>query len=233
MWFNYDKSTTQVVWHIVWVNMWFCASCSHLRLMKLWSSDTPCKWECLFIRCALTLRKYLMFLLWKSPGGSNRYRSSSHKSRRKPDTHTRIMCLVFASCSIKQQHICGYSSSLQCELQGHAAQVCLPSSSLIEVHTTSRQIFLSISTSASKKESTSSSVMSPVKTPQCQNSYCEAFKMTTKLIKLRTKWLPSLLKTSYMQNIRTTVKCRCVWMCLLTLLVLSVGEAILGFSKDT
>lgn len=171
MWLNYDKSTTQVVWHIVWVNMWFCASCSHLRLMKLWSSDTPRKWECLFIRCALTLRKYLMFLLWKSPGGSNRYRSSSHKSRRKPDTHTRIMCLVFASCSIKQQHICGNSSSLQCELQGHAAQVCLPSSSLIEVHTTSRQIFLSISTSASKKESTSSSVMSPVKTPQCQNSH--------------------------------------------------------------
>lgn len=36
-----------------------------------------------------------------------------------------------------------------------------PSSSLREVHTTSRQIFLSISTSASKKESTSSSVMSP------------------------------------------------------------------------
>lgn len=36
----------------------------------------------------LTLRKYLMFLLWKSPGGSNRYRSSSHKSRRKSEnTH--------------------------------------------------------------------------------------------------------------------------------------------------
>lgn len=46
------------------------------------------------------------------------------------------------------------------------SDVSLPSSSLREVHTMSRQIFLSISTSASKNESTSSSVMSPVhKTP--------------------------------------------------------------------
>lgn len=43
----------------------------------------------------------------------------------------------------------------------HMADVCLPSSSLRETHTTSRQIFLSSSTSASKNESTSSSVMSP------------------------------------------------------------------------
>lgn len=52
----------------------------------LWSSERLCKWECFL--CGLTRRKYLMFLLWKSPGGSNRYRSSSHKSRRKPDKHT-------------------------------------------------------------------------------------------------------------------------------------------------
>lgn len=41
------------------------------------------------------------------------------------------------------------------------SDVSLPSSSLRDVHTMSRQIFLSISTSASKNESTSSSVMSP------------------------------------------------------------------------
>lgn len=41
------------------------------------------------------------------------------------------------------------------------SDVSLPSSSLREVHTMSRQIFLSISTSASKNESTSSSAMSP------------------------------------------------------------------------
>lgn len=54
--------------------MWYFASTSS-------RSDQPPVFE-------LTLRKYLMFLLWKSPGGSNRYRSSSHKSRRKPgNTH--------------------------------------------------------------------------------------------------------------------------------------------------
>lgn len=142
--------------------MWFCTSQSHPSPTKsrvLWSFDRLCKWEwdIVFVYlCALTLRKYLMFLLWKSPGGSNRYRSSSHKSRRKPEKHTRAL----------RHHICGKSSlhdSVKCKAR-HIAGVRLPSSSLCEVHTTSRQIFLSISTSASKKESTSSSVMSPVQT---------------------------------------------------------------------
>lgn len=89
-----------------------------------------------------------MFLLWKSPGGSKRYRSNSHKSRRKPDA------------DIGRQitpTIVGRESSEQ-------SRVCLPSSSFREVQTTSRQIFFSISTSASKNESISSSVMlSPVR----------------------------------------------------------------------
>lgn len=56
------------------------------------TEEIPLKYSNVALKHALTLRKYLMFLLWKSPGGSNRYRSSSHKSRRKPgSTHqTRV-----------------------------------------------------------------------------------------------------------------------------------------------
>lgn len=90
-----------------------------------------------------------MFLLWKSPGGSNRYRSSSHRSRRKPrHTETASDAVYYPDAGLIRE----------------AATRRLPSSSLCDVHTTSRQIFLSISTSASKKESSSSSVMSPVRT---------------------------------------------------------------------
>lgn len=32
----------------------------------------------------LTLTKYRMILLWKSPGGSNKYNKTSHKSLRNP-----------------------------------------------------------------------------------------------------------------------------------------------------
>lgn len=62
------------------------------------------------------------------------------------------------------------NDAVNCEVS-HVVQVRLPSSSLCEVHTTSRQIFLSISTSASKKESSSSSVMSPVQTSLCLNDH--------------------------------------------------------------
>lgn len=103
----------------------------------------------------LTLRKYLMFLLWKSPGGSNRYRSSSHKSRRKPDTHT---------------HRFNHHGATHWCRGGFQGRMCLPSSSLRDVHTMSRQIFLSISTSASKNESTSSSVMSPAQRKKSRHS---------------------------------------------------------------
>lgn len=58
----------------------------------------------------LTLRKYLMFLLWKSPGGSNRYRSSSHKSRRKPENTT-----PNTRFTRKGQRLCVRGFSLQCE----------------------------------------------------------------------------------------------------------------------
>lgn len=129
------------------VKVRFSASSSHPRHARLRLS------KCVSLSgTQLTLRKYLMFLLWKSPGGSNRYRSSSHRSRRKPGTQRRHQTLFITPT---------LDSSVRLR---HAEGVRLPSSSLCEVHTTSRQIFLSISTSASKKESSSSSVMSPVQT---------------------------------------------------------------------
>lgn len=95
----------------------------------------------------------------------------------------------------------------------HMADVASPSSSLRETHTTSRQIFLSISTSASKKESTSSSVMSPAQ--KTSHLLLAATKHSSDVTPhLLLCWLAKVRGHSW-----------------LTLLVLSVCQAILGFSE--
>lgn len=134
-----------------------------MKSRVLWSFDRMCKWEWDFV-----------FVCVHSPSGSISCSccgnlqevvtdtEATHTSPEENLTHTHSICLVFTSYSItfvlRVPH-----DSVNYPTR-HITEVCLPSSSLCEVHTTSRQIFLSISTSASKKESTSSSVMSPVQT---------------------------------------------------------------------
>ncbi len=110
-WLNHDKLATQVVRHIVWLNMWFRASYLHLR-------PTASRVLCSFDR----LRKWewdAVFVYVHSPLGSISCSccgnlqevvtdtEAAHTSPEENLTHTRSICLVFISYSIKRQRIFG------------------------------------------------------------------------------------------------------------------------------
>lgn len=112
-WLNHDKLATQVVRHIVWLNMWFCASYSHLRPTTsrvLRSLDGLREWEWDVV--SVYVHSPLGSISCSCCGSLQEVVTDTEAAHTSPEenlthTHTHTNCLVFISYSIKWQHIWG------------------------------------------------------------------------------------------------------------------------------